>query len=74
MTRRITIELDLDASPTAITDSIRAVLESHNLVLVRASDTTFALDEERSDKVLREMGRNAAQAVVFSSEPDSEAA
>lgn len=41
--------------------TILAVLDEHGLVLVRASDTTWALDDARRDAVLAEIERAIEQ-------------
>lgn len=41
--------------------TILAVLDEHNLALVRASDTTWPLDDERRDAVLAEIERAIEQ-------------
>ena len=46
---------------TSIPATILAVLDEHHLVLVRESDTTWALDDERRDAVIEEMARAIEQ-------------
>lgn len=41
--------------------TILAVLDEHGLVLVRASDTAWPLDDERRDAVLAEIERALTQ-------------
>jgi len=73
MARLVTVTLDLDALPASIAKSIKAVLDQHDLALVRHSDTTAAWDGARLDKVLRELGRNAAGALVLADESEAAA-
>lgn len=62
MSAKVTVRLD--QLPAAITASARAVLEAHGLSLVRSVGlNTSSLDGAELERVLRELGRNAAQAV-----------
>ena len=55
-----------------IADSLRAVLAAHNLVVCRATDTNFQIDDTRLSALLREAGNNAAQVVLLMEEMDDE--
>lgn len=64
----------VSAHPTAqiIADSLRAVLAAHGLVVCRAPDTTYQLDDARLAALLRECGNNAAQVVLLQEEMTDE--
>jgi hypothetical protein len=68
MARLITI--DLDAVPASIMESLRAVLHQRGLVICSAADTQYPKLDRDLDKVLREVGKNAAGAIALSDESE----
>ena len=60
------VTLDLASLPTAIAESISAVLAAHGFAIVRESDTQCPLDGRRLEALLAELGRNVSQAVLCS--------
>jgi hypothetical protein len=68
MARLITI--DLDAVPASIIDSLRAVLDQRGLILAKPSDCQYPLDGQALDRLLREVGKNAAGAIGFLDESE----
>lgn len=56
--------LDINEAPGVIRETVRAVLHSHRLQLVVEVDGALVrLPRERIERVLREIGNNAAQAL-----------
>lgn len=54
----------LDRLSAAILDTVRGVLEQHGYAICRAADTSFPLLGADLERLLREVARNTAQAVM----------
>lgn len=55
----------LDPVSAAIMESVAGVLAQHGYVICRAPDTSFPLLDTALEKLLREIARNSAQAVLL---------
>lgn len=65
------IKIAIAAVPPVITESVITALRAHGYVLARRVGESGALEQlppVRADAVFRELGRNAAQALVCSDE------